>query len=461
MLAPEAIFGAAAGRAARRRVPLARHAEWTPPADRPDPIELLEQQGQGLIRDLLPTRYGRMLTSPLAFYRGAAAVMASDLAGTPVSGIQAQLCGDAHAGNFGGFAPAEHGLVFDINDFDETLPGPWEWDVKRLAASLEIAARQNGAPLRKRNEIVRSAAATYQAALREFSREGYLEVWYGELDLPDVGRDWRRPLESRDGKGLEPARATARDNQRAAEKHVRRRDGRLLLASTPPLVRRFDDLMPADEAQLFVEEVHGYLEAYRKSLSDERRHIFDAFEYRDMARKVVGVGGVGVRTDIVLFADRENAEPLVLQLKEASRSVLEPYLGKSEYPHSGRRIVEGQRLIQASDDVLLGWARGPGVDGIERDFYVRQLWDWKVAPDIEGMKPAALRVLGEACAWTLARAHALSGDRAAIAAYLGRGGAFAEAIERFAAAYADQNRRDYEALLAAVDRGRIIALRGA
>jgi uncharacterized protein (DUF2252 family) len=452
--------GLPAAKAARRRVPVHLHAGWEAPADRPDPIGLLEQQGLTRIGDLLPIRYGRMLSSPLAFFRGGAAIMSWDLARTPVSGFRAQLCGDAHLGNFGGFASTDRTLIFDINDFDETLPGPWEWDVKRLAASLEIAARDSGVTAGRRTKIVRAAAEAYRAAMREFGHIGLLDVWYRRLDVAAVVRAMSGALKPRHRRRLGVAPAGATDNQRVAEKHFEALNGHARFVSTPPLVERLTDLMPKDEADMFEQETRRYLDRYRSSLTDDRRRILDGYELRDVARKVVGVGSVGTRTQIALLVGHDNAQPLVLQMKEASRSVLEPFAGKSAYAYSGRRVVEGQRLMQASSDVLLGWVHGPGVDGVTRDYYVRQLWDWKVAPDIEAMSASSLRALGQAAGWTLARAHARSGDRVAIAAYLGKGKGFATSIEGFATRYADQNQLDYELLVAAVDRGRIVARPG-
>jgi uncharacterized protein (DUF2252 family) len=419
------------------------HARWEPPGDRPDPVGLLEQQGLTRLGDLLPIRYGRMLGSPLAFYRGAAAIMTWDLARTPASGLRAQLCGDAHLGNFAGFASSERTLVFDIDDFDETLPGPWEWDLKRLAASLEVAARENGIAAGKRRKIVRAVAESYRAAMRDFARSGLLEVWCRQLDVRGLA-------------GSIGARLRPRDVQRVEATRV---NGSPRFVSAPPAVERFDDLMPKDEAAMYEQETRRYLDGYRGSLTDDRRHVLDGYVFKDLAREVVGIGSVGVRTNIVLMADREKAEPLVLQIKEASRSFLEPFAGRSAYAHSGRRVVEGQRLMQASSDILLGWVRGPGVDGITRDYHVRQLVE-KVAPRLEAMTPRGLRVLGQAAGWTLARAHARSGDRVAIAAYLGQGQGFANAIQEFGVAYADQNQRDFEQFVAAVDRGRIIARPG-
>jgi uncharacterized protein (DUF2252 family) len=451
----------AAGRAARRRAPLEAHADWRPAPDRPDPVNLLEKQAETRIPELVPIRYGRMLTSPFAFYRGAAVIMARDLADTPDTGLRAQLCGDAHVSNFGGFASAERRLVFDINDFDETLPGPWEWDLKRLAASLEIAGRDYGLSRKKRRKVVSSAVDEYQSAMHDFAGHGHLQVWYEQLDLERMEQRWGQRLSGVRRTNLRSAQARAKDNQRALEKLTRRQvDGKIRFAGTPPLVGRISDLVADKQAHRLEREMQGYVRAYGESLSDDRRVILGRYTYADLARKVVGVGSVGTRTNIVLMLGRDDADPLVLQVKEATESVLEPYVGRSMYRQHGRRVVEGQRLIQASQDVLLGWVRGRGIDGFMHDYYVRQLWDWKVSPELEGMKPGDFRALGEACAWTLARAHARTGDRVAISGYLDGGEGFSEAIDEFARTYADQNERDHLALQDAVERGRITARAG-
>jgi uncharacterized protein (DUF2252 family) len=451
----------AAGRAARKRAPFESHGAWTPSPARPDPISLLEKQAETRVPELVPIRYGRMLTSPFAFYRGGAAIMASDLAGTPDSGLRAQLCGDAHVSNFGGFASAERTLVFDISDFDETLPGPWEWDLKRLAASLEIAGREYGVSRRKRRKLVRSAVDQYQSAVHEFASRGHLEVWYQQLDVEGLRQRWGARLSKRADTNLASAPTRAKDNQRALEKLTRRQaGGKIRFAGTPPLVERMVDLMAKRQAERLEKEMQGYLQAYGESLSDDRRAILGRFTYADLARKVVGVGSVGTRTNIVLMLGRDHSDPLVLQVKEANESVLEPYVGRSVYRQHGRRVVEGQRLIQASQDPLLGWVRGRGIDGAMHDYYVRQLWDWKVSPEPANMKPGDLRVLGQACAWTLARAHARTGDRIAISGYLDGARAFSDAINEFARAYADQNERDYAALVSATRSGRITAQTG-
>ena len=411
--------------------------------------------------DLVPIRYGRMMASPLAFFRGSAAIMGYDLARTPSSGITVQLCGDAHVGNFGGFTPAGRSVVFDINDFDETLPGPWEWDVKRLAASLEVAARESAIPPAERLKVVRAAPEAYRSAMREFASSRYLDVLHRQFDAHTMGNISSHGRSGKRRERVDSAQDRRKDNERAIEKRTRRVDGKIRLVDVPPLVETLRSLMPADEAALIAGVARENLERYRMGLSDDRRRVLDHYEVRDFARKVVGVGSVGMRTYLVLMTSRDgDDDALVLQLKEASRSVLEPFAGKSAYEQGGRRVVEGQRLMQASSDVLLGWARGPDADGIMRDFYVRQLWDWKVGPDVERANAGALRVLAQACGWTLARAHALTGDRIALAHYLGSDRRFANAIAGFADSYADQNQSDYETLLSAVDRGRIVVRTG-
>lgn len=452
----------ARGKAARQALPREAQGQWGPAADRPDPVAVLEAQAGTRVPELLPIRYGRMLASPFAFYRGAAAIMAADLGPTPTSGIRAQLCGDAHLANFGGFASPERELVFDINDFDETLPGPWEWDLKRLATSFEVAGREHGLGAKQRRVIVLATVAQYRTAMRAFARQDNLAVWYARLDVAGALALWGKQIARSGGRHLVDslARAGAHDNQRALETMTRTVDGQLRIVAHPPLVVPVEDLLSPEERDHVVAGLRGYLRRYRHSLPDDRRHLLEGFEYQHMARKVVGVGSVGTRTWILLLLGRDASDPLFLQFKEAQASVLEAYAGPSAYPDPGRRVVEGQRLMQATGDILVGWDRVIGPDGMTRDYYARQLWDWKVSPDIDAMSPRKLRLYGHMCGWTLARAHARSGDRVAIAAYLGGGAAFDEALAEFATAYADQNERDHAALKAAVRDGRVVAQTG-
>jgi uncharacterized protein (DUF2252 family) len=449
------------GKAARAEVPLESHEAFDPTADRPDPIALLEEQGRSRVPELVPVRYGRMMVSPFTYFRGAALPMASDLAGTPVSGLAVQACGDAHLSNFGIFGSAERRLVFDVNDFDESLPGPWEWDVKRLAASLEIAARDNGFPAKKRRAIVTAAAAQYRQAMRLFAEMTNLAVWYTIPDVEQLREQATSQLKARGRKKLEKGltKARTRDSMQEVGKLTRLVDGRPKIISEPPLLVPIDQLIPEEMDRKGFESLFTDLVAkYQRTLETDRRYLLEQYEFADMAHKVVGVGSVGTRCWIVLMLGRDGADPLFLQVKEAQESVLSRYVGASKYANQGQRVVAGQRLMQASSDIFLGWQRNEaGLDQKVRDFYVRQLRDWKVSLDIDAMVPRGMRLYGQACAATLARAHARSGDRIAIAAYLGGSDRFEQAIARFAATYADQNERDHEALLAAVASGRISA----
>lgn len=450
---------AANGKAARSQAPRSAHGEWEPAADRADPVAILEEQARTRVPELVPIRHGRMATSPFAFYRGAAAVMAADLASTPVSGLQAQACGDAHLANFGVFAAPDRSLVFDLNDFDESLPGPWEWDVKRLAASFEIAARENGFKRKDRRSAVSTVVRVYRESVREFAKLRNLEVWYARLDVDLVMRELsaeegRKKLRKAE-KGL--AKARAKDSLRALDRLTHRVDGELRIVSRPPLVVPLDELLEGGQREDIEAVLLGIIDSYRSTLAGDRRRFLDTYRFRDLARKVVGVGSVGTRAWIVLLTGRDDGDPLVLQAKEAQASVLEPYVGKSRFGNHGQRVVEGQRLMQAASDSFLGWCPAVGVDGRERDFYVRQLWDGKGSSDPEAMSPPAMELYARLCGWTLARAHARSGDPVAIGSYLGSGQAFDDAIAEFAAAYADRNERDHAALLAAIESGRLRA----
>jgi uncharacterized protein (DUF2252 family) len=453
---------AAIGRTARAKTPRESHAAWEPAAERPDPIELLEEQAESRIADLVPIRYGRMLASPFAFYRGAAVIMAADLSTTPQSGLHAQLCGDAHLANFGGFASPERDLVFNINDFDETLPGPWEWDLKRLAASIEIAGRERGFSGKERKLCVLGAVEEYRRAMGELATMSNLTVWHAMLNAAGIRQRWGQELQAKGLKRLEQrvADAHAKDNVRALERLTRRVNGQLQIVSTLPLVVRLEELLSAEEHRRLEGVVRDFIRNYRQTLLIDRRHLVEEYRYVDIARKVVGVGSVGTRAWIILLVGRDETDPLFLQIKEAQASVLEPYVRLSRYAKHGERVVNGQRLIQAAPDIFLGWDHIQLGGDMPTDYYVRQLWDWKVSAEIATMTPRVLRIYAEICAWTLARAHARSGDRVAIAAYLGKNDAFAQAIAEFSVAYANQNERDYTALAEAVKSGRIKAVTG-
>ncbi len=449
---------AAAGKALRALVPLAAHASLDTDASR-DPVSLLAAQAETRVPELVPVRHSRMMVSPFAYYRGAALPMAADLARTPTSGLRVQLCGDAHLVNFGAFASPERRLVFDVNDFDETLPGPFEWDVKRLAASLVVAARDNGFTVREQRAVVLAAVERYRTAMRDFADTGALGVWYAHLDVEKQLRRVRTQLKPSRAKATDAliAKARTRNSLQALSKLTEVVDGRRRFVSDPPLVVPVEELLPTVEADALAQAFAELLAGYAASLSDDRRHLLGHFRLVHVARKVVGVGSVGTRAWVLLMEADDDAEPLVLQAKEAQASVLEPYAGAGAYTHQGQRVVAGQRLMQAASDVFLGWERATGIDGLERDFYVRQLRDWKLGFPVERMLPTGLAVYARGCGWTLARAHARSGDRIAIAAYLGRSDRFERALVDFAEAYADLNERDHGALREAVADGRLPA----
>jgi uncharacterized protein (DUF2252 family) len=402
-----------------------------------------------------------MVASPFAFFRGAALVMASDLSTTPSSGLRVQACGDAHLANFGGFDAPDRRLVFDVNDFDETIPGPWEWDVKRLAASLAVAGRDRGFDDRERQSAVEASVRSYRDAMREFAGMANLDVWYSRMDEDRINR-WRAEASNKAVKryraGL--AKARAKTSLRAFDKLTTRVNGHVQLISDPPLVVPLTELVPGRKGDEVRESLTTMLHRYGKSLPLDRQHLLESFELVDFGRKVVGVGSVGTRAWIALLEGRDGQDPLFLQAKEAEPSVLERFVGRSKFDNHGRRVVEGQRLMQSASDIFLGWVRVEGIDGQTRDFYIRQLWDAKGSADIEVMSPSTLAIYAEICGWTLARAHARSGDRVAIAAYLGKGAVFDHAIATFAEAYADQNERDHKALAAAIKSGRVIAESG-
>jgi uncharacterized protein (DUF2252 family) len=446
----------------RSEAPRSHHGEWEPADDRPDPIALLEQQAANREPSLIPIRYGRMAASPFSFYRGAAYILASDLAGSPDSGIRVQLCGDAHLSNFGGFASPDRDLVFDLNDFDETLPGPWEWDVKRLAASIEVAGRAREFKRKTRRRIVRAAVEEYREAMRRFARMSALEVWYSRIDVGALREAFTAQLGPAHVKRFEKvvAKARAKDSSRAYNKLAVSMNGDARIVADPPLIMPIEDLLPDGEAREVDDGMRGLIEQYRASLPDDRRRLLDRFRYAHAARKVVGVGSVGTRAWVLLMLGEGDDAPLFLQAKEAQKSVLAPFVGKSAYGNQGRRVVEGQRLMQSASDIFLGWIHVTGIDGAPRDFYVRQLWDWKSSADVDTMEPELMAAYGRMCGWTLARAHARSGDAGAIGAYLGGGDAFEKALGRFAASYADQNERDHQALVDAIASGRLEAETG-
>ena len=419
---------------------------------------MLERQAGSRVGQLVPLRYGRMLASPFTFYRGAAAIMAADLGPTPRSGFETQLCGDAHLSNFGGFASPERRLVFDLNDFDETLPGPWEWDLKRLVASFSLAGRDRGCDDRQRRGIVLAAAREYRETMRRLATMGNLESWYQQLDADSIAARWISVVGDKQRRRFEKgvAKAQAKDSGRAFEKLTEVVDGKVRIVSDPPLIVPLGELAAEEAPAVDVEAlVLQVLSDYRDSLDIEHQTMFDGYRLVDVAFKVVGVGSVGTRAWIALMLGRDERDPLFLQIKEAQRSVLEPYAAPSRFELQGERVVHGQRLMQAASDIMLGWVRAEGVDNEHRDFYVRQLWDWKASARVEEMEPPGLGAYAEICGMTLAHAHARGGDRIAIGAYLGKGETFDQAMAEFAETYADQSERDYEALKDAAASGRI------
>ncbi len=447
---------AAAGKEAQAAVPRSSHGDWVEAPGRPDPVELLERQATSRVGQLAPLRYARMLASPFAFYRGSAAVMAADLAATPRSGFEVQLCGDAHLSNFGAYASPDRELVFDVNDFDETLRGPWEWDLKRLAASFAVVARERGLGERERRELVAAMANEYRRAMRRLAGIGNLEVWYTKMDVPTISARWGAAAGEKEAKAFRRgiARAQAKDRMRALSKLTREVDGRLRIVSEPPRIVPLDELVEEDPPRIEA-RVLEILDGYRETLAEDRRILLDGYRFADAALKVVGVGSVGTRAWVVLLLGRDEGDPLFLQVKEAQASVLEPFAAPSPYANQGERVVQGQRLVQATSDIMLGWVRAEGLDGKSRDYYVRQLWDQKGSAPVERMDERALTAYAQICGTTLAHAHARSGDRIAIAAYLGKSGTFDDAMAAFAEAYAGQNECDFEALRAAGDDGRV------
>lgn len=449
---------AARGLASRERVPVGRHGSWRPSTDRFDPLTVLEHQAARRDPALVPIRHRRMAASAFAFYRGAAAIMAQDLSDSVVTGLRAQLCGDAHLVNFGIFDTPERGHVFDLNDFDETLPGPWEWDVKRLGASIEVAARDLGLGRGDRRRAVTAAIRSYRTQMAAFASMGNLEVHYARLEAADVVARFA-DLNKHDRRSVEhdAARGLSRGHLSAFNKLVTGTGGDLRFRSDPPLLVPATELLDDAARRRYVAVIREFLAQYRASLSTDRRQLLDGYRFVEMARKVVGVGSVGTRAWVVLMIGRDDHDPLILQLKEAKRSVLEPYAGRSTYPRKGQRVVEGQRSIQSASDPLLGWYRLRALDNRMHDFYVRQLWDGKASIDVGQLDDDGLATYAATCGWTLARAHARSGPRISIATYLGDDDEFDEAIADFAHTYADLNERDHARLVDAIDTGRLDA----
>ncbi len=457
----------ARGRAARAGAPRSSHGNWLASPDRPDPVALLEEQAESRVPELVPIRYGRMATSPFAFYRGSALIMASDLASTPTAGVTVQLCGDAHLSNFGLFGSPERQMLFDINDFDETLPGPWEWDVKRLAASFEVLGRERGFIPTERRDVVLAAVAEYRNRMRQAAGLRTLGAWYDHLEAGGLLRMFHEEVrvkrlaktEHRMARKM-VSEAYTRDSTRVLAKRANRVGSDLRIVADPPLIVPIEDLvLPGSEWEDPVPLIKKLLASYRRTLG-HHGHPVEEFRYVHAARKVVGVGSVGTRCYILLLVGRDHNDPLFLQVKEAQPSVLERFLGQSAHRHHGERVVVGQQLMQAATDIFLGWQRIRGIDGVSRDYYVRQFQDWKGGLDIESMRPTGTAMYARICGATLARAHARWGDRIAIASYLGKSDAFDQAIANFAVAYGDQNDRDYELFLEAVGSGRLTAQTG-
>ena len=424
--------------------------QWTVKTERPEVEQLIRDQEQNRQKDLIPIRRERMSFSPFSFFRGSAAIQAYDLSASPGTPFRVQACGDAHISNFGIFASPERRLVFDINDFDETLPAPFETDVKRLFASIEICGRQRGMSKEKRADAVYSAAELYRLAMSDLSGKGNMEVWYEHIDLEALLEEKADDLDGKQKKRAESVmtKALLKNSERAVSKLTETVDGKLRIKSDPPLIVPVRDLIGEDKVRFdFHHNIRNALDLYKESLPSDRQHLIDQYEPLEMAHKVVGVGSVGRRAWILILMGRENGDPLVLQIKEADRSVLEAYYGASLYQKCGQRIVEGQRAIQNSGDILLGWVRLKTSSGGWRDYYVRQLWDAKYSFDLEMLEEDAFRALSRMCARTLAHAHAKTGDRHAIAGYLGNNDAFEEAMVKYAASYADQNEADYEMFL--------------
>jgi uncharacterized protein (DUF2252 family) len=451
----------AKGKAARAEVPRSSHAAWDPQPERTSPVDLLEQQAQTRVPELVPIRYGRMLVSPFTFYRGAAYLMASDLSAMPKTSLHVQLCGDAHLSNFGAFAAPDRRLVFSINDFDETHRGPFEWDVKRLAASFAVAGRDRGFDDKRREAVNLAVGSAYREAMARYAGMRNLDLWYSRVDVEDLLDEMAKFATAKERKRADKnlAKTRTKDSLRAFAKLTEIVDGERRIVADPPVVTPIEDVL-GDRMHEFEAFLHGVLRSYRRTLPGDRRRLLERYRYVHAARKVVGVGSVGTRAFIMLLVGRDDDDPLFLQFKEAEASVLEPFLGKSDFANHGQRVVEGQRLTQAASDIMLGYIRAEGVDDVKRDFYVRQLWDAKGSALVDVMEPGVMRMYAQACAAELARAHARSGDSIAIASYLGTSDSFDRAIGLFAESYANQNERDYETLTTAVSNGQIEATAG-
>jgi uncharacterized protein (DUF2252 family) len=455
------------GLAARAALPPREQAQLVLPSNRPDPVALLEAQARTRVAELVPVRHGRMMVSPFTFFRGNALGMAADLGAAPVSGLTAQLCGDAHLSNFGVFGSPERRLLFDLNDFDETIAGPWEWDVKRLVASLSVAGRGNGFSRKERRKCVLETVRRYRDASADFATMRNLDVWYARADIDEVEEALRNKMTSSRRRNVDQTLLKARGsgNLKAFAKLTEMTDDGVRIKADPPLVVPIADLLPDAGREELETAIKELLTLYRRSLPPERRDLFDQYEFVDLARKVVGVGSVGTRCWIVLLRGRDDGDPLLLQVKEAGPSVLKTrvptVLRRRPAPRNeGERVVLGQRLMQAASDIFLGWQRLEGIDGQTRDFYVRQLRDMKGSAVVEKMDPRGMTMYGQLCGWTLARAHARSGDRIALATYLNSDDAFPEAMVEYAEAYADQNERDYQVFLDAIKSGRLQAESG-
>jgi uncharacterized protein (DUF2252 family) len=451
----------AAGKAARRKTARSAHGDWEPAAKRPSPVEILKRQDKTRVKNLVPIRHGRMAASAFTFYRGGAAIMAADLATTPRTDLVVQLCGDAHLSNFGIFAAPDRRLIFDINDFDETHPGPFEWDVKRLVASFAIGGRDLGFKTSDRRAAVAAVTGEYRREMRRLAGMRTLDVWYERLDVAAL-EQYRSQVKRKAARTYDKniAKAESKNSLRAFDKLTNRVDGELRIVSDPPLITPVEEVFEGQKSEMLLKRLLELLAQYRRTLDGDVRHLVQSYRYVHAARKVVGVGSVGTRAWIVLMLGRDAEDPLFLQVKEAERSVLEGFAGKGRFKQQGRRVVEGQRLMQAASDIFLGWLSGTDPDGVSRDFYVRQLWDGKGSAQVEQMTPATMGLYGRLCGWTLARAHARSGDPVAIGAYLGKGDAFDRAMGDFAEAYADQNESDFKEFETAIAKGRLKAVTG-